>query len=377
MSHDFTRRAFLSAASGAGAVAFGVGATGAEQSPTYSLALTRDGWVGRSPSEIRGQNAPTLNLDPGQRVTVEWTNRTNEIHNFVVTKRYPGGNALFRSDYVASGDSQTVTFQAQEGLAAYYCENHLEEKGDIVVGQGQATATQTATVEDRNLTQAASQPVQTFRFAGSTTGWQALAPSSIAGQTNPTLRLVPGRLYGVEWINADGAPHNWEMENDQDETLVRSDVIARSGARQTVRFVATEDMSVYYCQYHPIGMRGQVQTVSEEEVTQRTTAQGRKTTAANRTGAQPTTDSEFQHATVARDIGQENATRTTTAGNRTTTPGNGTAGGNNRGDRANGGVDAEDVVQTARAPGFGPLAALGGIAGAAGYLLSGADDDEE
>ena len=393
MSHDFTRRSFLSAATGASALAFGIGTTGARQGPTYTLAMTQDGWVGQSPSEIQGQNAPTLNPDPGQEVTVEWENRTNVLHNFAVTRQYPGGNALFRSDYVASGDSQTVTFTAEQGLAAYYCENHTDEMGNIVVGEGQQTTTaQNETAEDPNLTQAASEPAQTFEFVGSVPGWQATGPSSISGQTNPTLRLVPGRLYAIYWINGDGAPHNVEIENDQDETMVRSDVIERGGARQTVKFVAREDMSVYYCQYHPISMRGEIEIVSEDQVTQQTATPAQETVAP---GQQTTVQGEgdFTHQTVSRDLGQENATRQTTApGGPTTVPAQETttmagqqagAGGQtttvanqaNAGD--GGGVDTDEIVQTVRAPGFGALTALGGLGGAMGYLLSRGEDDEE
>ncbi|WP_435180011.1 cupredoxin domain-containing protein [Halorussus sp. AFM4] len=393
MSHDFTRRSFLSAATGAGALAFGIGSAGARQGPTYTLAMTQDGWVGQSPSEIQGQNAPTLNPDPGQEVTVEWENRTDIIHNFVVTRRYPGGNALFRSDYVAPGDSQTVTFTAEEGLAAYYCENHTEEKGDIVVGQGQQTATQTATVEERNLTTGGSVPFQTFRFVGSVPGWQALAPSGIQGKTNPTLRLVPGRTYAVIWINGDGAPHNWEIENEADETLVRSDVMERGGARQTVKFQATEEMSVYYCQYHPLRMRGEIEIVSEEEVTRQTTAP-QQTAAGQQTTVEGQGD--FTHQTVSRDIGAENATGTTapgqtTVGGPTTVPAQETTTMPGQQDGAaeqtttaaqqaaagNGAVDTDQIVQTVRAPGFGALTALGGIGGAMSYLLSRDEGDEE
>ena len=389
MSHDFTRRSFLSAATGAGALAFGIGATSARQGPTYTLALTQDGWVGQSPSAIQGQNSPTLNPDPGQEVTVEWENRTDIIHNFAVTRRYPGGNALFRSDYVAPGDSQTVTFTAEEGLAAYYCENHLDEKGNIAVGGGQQTTATTQDVEV-NRTAEASVPVTTFQFVGSTTGWQATGPSSIQGQTNPTLRLVPGNLYAIHWINGDGAPHNVEIENDQEQTLVRSDILTRGGATQTVKFTATEQMTEYYCQYHPLRMSGDVEIVSEDQVTQQTTAPEQTTAQQTTAAGQQTTvetDSNFTRETVSRDLGQENATQTTAPGQTTggpttvpaqettTMPGQATTAAQ-QANGANGGVDTDQIVQTVRAPGFGALTALGGIGGAMSYLLSRGDDEE-
>ncbi|NHN57732.1 MULTISPECIES: plastocyanin/azurin family copper-binding protein [Halorussus] len=410
MSHDFTRRSFLSAATGASALAFGIGSTGARQGPTYTLAMTPNGWVGQSPTEIDGQNNPTLNPDPGQEVTIEWENRTDIIHNFAITRRYPGGEALQRSDYVAPGESQSVTFTAEEGLGAYYCENHLDEMGEIVVGEGQQTQATTQDVEVERTAQA-SVPVTTFRFVGSTEGWQGLAPSSIQGETNPTLQMVPGNLYAIHWINGDGAPHNVEIKNDLNQELVRSDITARGGATQTVKFLATEQMTEYYCQYHPLRMSGDIEFVSEEQVTQQpttaeeqaeftrhtvsrdisqanetqqTTAPGRTTTAADQMtteeqttmAGQTTVPGQTTMANQTTAPGQTTtANQTTTMANQTTVPGQTTMA--NQTTAADvGSVDVSSIVRQVPAPGFGALTALGGIGGAMSYLLSRGNDEE-
>ncbi|MFD1589395.1 plastocyanin/azurin family copper-binding protein [Halorientalis brevis] len=107
-----------------------------------------------------------------------------------------------------------------------------------------------------DLAGASPDPAKTFRFVGSVPAWVAQAPQEIQGQENPELPVEPGETYEIVWVNADGAPHNWFIETEDDESLVRSDTIQQAGSWQTVKFVASENMYQYYCQYHPVAMRG-------------------------------------------------------------------------------------------------------------------------
>lgn len=89
-------------------------------------------------------------------------------------------------------------------------------------------------------------------------GWVGVSPSSIEGETNPTLTLVPGEEYVVQWTNMDGAGHNFEIEDANGNVMVSSDVVFQEGYTQTVQFTATEEMAEYYCEPHASAMRGDV-----------------------------------------------------------------------------------------------------------------------
>lgn len=314
---------------------------------TFTLAMTQDGWVGQSPSSIQGQSAPTLGLQSGETYRIEWTNRTSNRHNLVVTKGYPGGTPVVRSNYLRQqGQSTSVTFTAESGLAAYFCEDHIGEKGNIAVDGVTATPFEPKTVTpDVN----AEQPLQTFRFAARTGGWIALS----SGAFNPTLQLVPGRPYAVQWVNADGAPHNFVIEDDDDNFIVRSDYTFEAGATQTLKFVASEKMHEYFCEVHPVKMRGDVQLVSEAEAAQ----QGNAT--ANGTANVTNGTLNATNGTLNVTNGTANVT-----GNVTT---NGSAGAVRSGGSLDG--DLSSAV--------GALTALGGVAGAGHLFASGGDGTEE
>lgn len=98
----------------------------------------------------------------------------------------------------------------------------------------------------------------TFQLGGKVAGWQGRSPSSIEGQTNPTLELEAGIEYEIIWRNLDGAPHNIVIEDADGNNLVRTKLISEQGASQSVTFTASEKMAEYYCEAHPQSMRGTV-----------------------------------------------------------------------------------------------------------------------
>lgn len=357
MTSQRTRRSFLAAA---GVSALGVGAawqaTGQENlQEVYRLEMTNDGFVGIEPEAIADQASPRLEMNTGQRYGVVVRNESDHAHNLVLTDSYPGGIAMFRTDFIDPGGAQGVTFTAKPSLTAYFCEHHQHEVGQIMV-QGAAgpqtgnitavnatgprgevnnnttanvtterppvnvterqgtpvvnesilpenrtgnatgdelgnptarftdisgvqnvsqnqTGNATGNMTDANvsgnmtgnataagdLAGANPEPAETFKFVGSVPGWTAQAPQAIQGEQNPTLPIEAGKTYEVVWVNADGAPHNWFMETEDDETLVRSDTIVDAGSWQSVKFVASENMWQYYCQYHPVAMRGDLE----------------------------------------------------------------------------------------------------------------------
>ncbi|WP_306055655.1 CHRD domain-containing protein [Natronococcus wangiae] len=108
---------------------------------------------------------------------------------------------------------------------------------------------------------ASGQEDNEIELAGSTGGWEGVAPAEIEGEENPTLTLEPGEEYTVTWANEDGQPHNFVIETEDDEHLVETEII--SEGNQTVEFTATEDMAEYYCEVHPDSMQGDIQLADD------------------------------------------------------------------------------------------------------------------
>lgn len=126
-----------------------------------------------------------------------------------------------------------------------------------------------------------AQPTE-IALDGEVEGWIGRSPSAIAGQTNPTLSLVPGRTYRVTWTNADGAAHNFVIVDADGSRLVSTEIVDEEGISQSVEFEATPGMAEYRCEVHPGTMRGQVavggEGTAEEDQTETTEGDGTETT---------------------------------------------------------------------------------------------------
>lgn len=97
-----------------------------------------------------------------------------------------------------------------------------------------------------------------IRLGGETAGWTGIAPASIEGETNPTLRLEADTEYTVVWENLDGVDHELVIVDNSDDDLVKSDSAEEEGETVTTTFTATSEMAEYYCEYHPDSMRGEI-----------------------------------------------------------------------------------------------------------------------
>ncbi len=111
----------------------------------------------------------------------------------------------------------------------------------------------------------AAQEERAFELGGVTPGWEGRTPSSIEGETNPTLALEAGETYEITWENVDGQPHDIVILDANGEELVGTEIIEEQGATQTLEFEATEEMAEYYCSVHPSSMRGDVQIGDAED----------------------------------------------------------------------------------------------------------------
>lgn len=219
---------------------------------------------------------------------------------------------------------------------------------------------------------------------GRTPGWEGVAPSSIAGATNPTLPLVPGQNYEVRWTNVDGQPHNFAIRGPDGQDIVSSEIISTQDAVQNVQFTASEQMTTYLCDVHPTTMEGDVRLVEEPQLEAVNESQLRGQTEGveeQSPGGQSVTGEVNvsepiglagqdwpNNTSLVREFRQDRQQRFGQTGNGTVR-GNLTYATNETGANATNGtqggragaVSAGDVRQVARLPGLGALTTLGGV----------------
>ena len=101
--------------------------------------------------------------------------------------------------------------------------------------------------------------VDTIELDGYTAGWEGVSPAPIEGETNPTIVLFEGEEYDFTWYNQDGAGHNIEIW-DEDEEVVgdyATDIVTDD--EQTLEgVVASSEMAYYRCDPHA-GMQGRIE----------------------------------------------------------------------------------------------------------------------
>ncbi|MFC7165524.1 cupredoxin domain-containing protein [Halospeciosus flavus] len=97
-----------------------------------------------------------------------------------------------------------------------------------------------------------------IELGAKTEGWVGRVPTSIDGETNPTLRPVVGQTYTVVVENLDGVPHDFVVEDGSGKKIVESETVDSQGDTTSVTFEGTAAMTTYYCSYHPSSMRGDV-----------------------------------------------------------------------------------------------------------------------
>lgn len=104
-------------------------------------------------------------------------------------------------------------------------------------------------------------PGQDIRFSGQTSGWEGLQPSSIDGETNPTLILEAGENYSIGWTEGDGSAHNLELRNDNGQVVedyTTGDPVSDPGNEEIFEFQAQDAITLYRCQPHA-QMEGEIQ----------------------------------------------------------------------------------------------------------------------
>ena len=113
--------------------------------------------------------------------------------------------------------------------------------------------------DGEEIDESAWEGVDTIELNGYTAGWEGVSPSPIEGETNPTIVLFEGEEYDFTWYNQDGAGHNIEIW-DEDEEVVgdyATDIVTDD--EQTLEgVVASSEMAYYRCDPHA-GMQGRIE----------------------------------------------------------------------------------------------------------------------
>ena len=93
------------------------------------------GWEGIEPSDIEGDENPTLILQEGEEYEIGWTDGDGSQHNIEI--RDDGGDVVddLQTELVSEADDdQILEFEASSEMAQYVCEPHETTMvGDLVV----------------------------------------------------------------------------------------------------------------------------------------------------------------------------------------------------------------------------------------------------
>ncbi|ELZ16162.1 blue (type 1) copper domain protein [Haloterrigena salina JCM 13891] len=99
-------------------------------------------------------------------------------------------------------------------------------------------------------------------LGGETQAWQGAIPEQIAGEENPTLTLQEGEAYEITWENLDGAGHNIQILDDNDEVVddYETEIMSEEGETQTLSIdEVTSEMAQYICEPHQATMNGDIE----------------------------------------------------------------------------------------------------------------------
>lgn len=121
-------------------------------------------------------------------------------------------------------------------------------------------------------------------LAGRTEYWYGITPQEIEGKENPTLKLKAGEKYEIVWVNTDAALHELIVESGNGKELAASGETGTAGEAVSTVITASEEMSEYYCKYHPESMRGSIELNGGFDLSPSGGGGGNQTDGGNQTG---------------------------------------------------------------------------------------------
>lgn len=101
--------------------------------------------------------------------------------------------------------------------------------------------------------------VEHIRLGAAGNRWIGLAPDPIVDTHNPTLRLVYGRQYTVEWVNQDGEDHVFVVRNHEDDPIHESDERGEVDEEASLTFDAVAGVGYYTCPHFEVTMTGDIE----------------------------------------------------------------------------------------------------------------------
>jgi hypothetical protein len=103
-----------------------------EPGATIMLEGNTGGWEGIEPSEIEGEENPTLVLEEGETYEIGWEQGDGSRHNVVLWDESQSTVEDYATDLTDSPDG-TLEFTATEEIVYYRCEPHSSMQGEIRV----------------------------------------------------------------------------------------------------------------------------------------------------------------------------------------------------------------------------------------------------
>lgn len=94
-----------------------------EDVDTIELEAEDDGWTGREPPPIEGEQNPPLLLYAGREYEFTWENTDGDVHNFAIWD--DDGTPIDSTEFVEDeGETESLVVETTEEMAAYVCETH-------------------------------------------------------------------------------------------------------------------------------------------------------------------------------------------------------------------------------------------------------------
>lgn len=92
--------------------------------------------------------------------------------------------------------------------------------------------------------------------------WVGVEPEPIAEANNPTLRLIHGRTYDIEWRNGDGQTHTLEIRNSEGDPIEESTTRSVQDDTARLSFDAVAGVTSYACPHFEVTMTGSIEIFS-------------------------------------------------------------------------------------------------------------------
>ena len=109
--------------------------------------------------------------------------------------------------------------------------------------------------------------VSEIELEGATANWVGLEPAPIEDAENPVLVLEEGEEYTITITSGDGAIHNLQLRDEDDEPVdgLETEFVESDEQTETLTFTATDALVTYVCEPHEATMRGDVTVVESSD----------------------------------------------------------------------------------------------------------------